>query len=236
MSTRIYWVAVLLLPITASAQSDLGSWNVFSAKASISKKWGVFAEGQLRSLKVYKHFHYHEIKGGVTYQLDKHFSLAVAGGKYDTYQAGGDFLTPKASDEFRLFEQLTMSQYLQHIKFEHRYRAEQRFTQNGYRNRFRYRLQSVIPLKAAKVTANTFYVSTSAEIFFTDTPAYFERLRLYLGGGYQVTQSFGIQAGFLHQFDYRLVDETGKDFFQVSFLWDIKWHQKEQEKVPTPVD
>lgn len=227
---------LLLINMVAQAQSDLGSWNIFSAKASITEKWGVFLEGQVRSLKLYRNFHYHEFKGGVNYAIDKNFSLAVAGGKYDTYQAGGDFVTPRASDEFRLFEQLTMSQYLQHIKFEHRYRVEQRFTQNGYRNRFRYRLQAVVPLKASKVTAKTFYLSTSGEVFFTDTPAYFERLRFYLGAGYQFTSSFGMQAGFLHQFDYRLVDETGTDFFQISFLWDIKWHNKEQERVPTHVD
>jgi hypothetical protein len=237
MSTRIQFLLIMsLLPNWGVAQPDWGSWNIFSVKASISKKWNAFAEGQVRSLKLYNHFHYHELKGGVSYALDKNFSLAVAGGKYDTYQAGGDFVTPKTSDEFRLFEQLTMSQYLQHVKFEHRYRIEQRFTQNGYRNRFRYRLQGVIPLKAGKITANTFYLSTSGEIFFTDTPAYFERLRVYLGGGYQFTSSFGVQAGFLHQFDYRLVDETGKDFFQISLLWDIQWHKKEQEQVPTRVD
>lgn len=233
---KVRLLLILFLPWPAIAQSDMGSWNIFSAKAGITEKWGVFVEGQIRSLKFYNNFHYHEIKGGVSYALDKNFSVAVAGGKYDTYQAGGDFVTPKASDEFRLFEQLTMSQYLQHIKFEHRYRAEQRYTQNGYRNRFRYRLQAVIPIKAKKVSAKTPYLSTSGELFFTDTPGYFERLRFYLGAGYQFTNTFGLQAGYLHQFDYRLVDETGKDFFQISFLWDIKWHKKDQEKVPTHVD
>jgi Protein of unknown function (DUF2490) len=225
-----------LVGSTASAQSSLGSWNIFSAKASLSEKWGAFAEGQIRSLQFYNNFHYHEIKGGITYSLDKDFSFTVAGGKYDTYLEGGNFVTPKASDEVRLFEQLTMSQYVHRVKFEHRYRAEQRFTQNGNRNRFRYRLQAVLPLKSQKVKPNTFYLSASGELFFTDTPAYFERLRIYGGAGYQITDNFGIQMGWLHQFDYRLVDETGKDFFQISFLWNLKLHKKEEEKIPTQVD
>ncbi|MFM7486298.1 MAG: DUF2490 domain-containing protein [Cytophagales bacterium] len=236
MRSQLIWFLLLLPPASAVAQADLGSWSIFSVKASVGEKWGVFAEGQIRSLKLYSNFHYHEIKGGISYALDKNFSVAIAGGKYDTYRAGGDFITPKASDEFRLFQQLTMSQYLKHIKFEHRYRAEQRFTQNGYRNRLRYRLQAVIPIKAAKVGPKTPYLSMSGELFFTDTPGYFERLRFYFGAGYQLTNTFSLQAGVLHQFDYRLIDETGKNFFQISFLWDIKWHKKEQESVPTNVD
>lgn len=110
------------------AQGGLGSWNILSAKASVSDKWGFFLEGQVRSLQFYNNFHYHELKGGVSYALDKNFSFAVAAGKYDTYQEGGDFVTPKTSDEIRLFEQMSMSQYLHRIKFEHRYRAEQRLT------------------------------------------------------------------------------------------------------------
>jgi hypothetical protein len=218
------------------AQGGLGSWNVLSAKAYVSDKWGVFLEGQVRSLLFYNNFHYHELKGGVSYALDKNFSFAIAAGKYDTYQEGGDFLTPKASDEVRLFEQMSMSQYLHRIKFEHRYRAEQRFTKNGYRNRFRYRMQAIVPLNGLKIEPKVWYLTGSGEVFFTDTPAYFERIRTYVGLGYQLSKSWGVQAGYLHQFDYKLVDETGKDFLQVSLLWDIRLHKKEQEKIPTHVD
>jgi hypothetical protein len=218
------------------AQGGLGSWNILSAKASVSDKWGVFLEGQVRSLLFYNNFHYHELKGGVSYALDKNFSFAVAAGKYDTYQEGGDFVTPKTSDEIRLFEQMSMSQYLHRIKFEHRYRAEQRFTKNGYRNRFRYRMQAIVPLNRLKIEPKVWYVTGSGEVFFTDTPAYFERIRTYVGLGYQLSKSWGVQAGYLHQFDYKLVDETGKDFLQVSLLWDVKLHKKEQEKIPSHVD
>jgi hypothetical protein len=224
------------LHLQAQNQSDLGSWNVLSIKSPISDRWGVFLEGQIRSLKFYHHFHYHEIKGGVNYALDKNFSFAIAGGKYDTYQEGGNFVTPRASDEFRLFQQVTMSQYLHRVKFEHRYRAEQRFTKNGYRNRFRYRMQAVLPLNQPKIEPKAWYLTANGEVFFTDTPPYFERIRTYLGAGYQLTKRVGIQAGYLHQFDYRLVDETGRDFFQLSFLWDLPLYRKDQERIPSHLD
>ena len=46
--------------------NGLGTWNVLNIKADIGERWSVFVEPQLRSLRWYDHFHYYEIKGGVT--------------------------------------------------------------------------------------------------------------------------------------------------------------------------
>ncbi|MFM8848827.1 MAG: DUF2490 domain-containing protein, partial [Cytophagales bacterium] len=70
MRSQLIWFLLLLPPASAVAQADLGSWSIFSVKASVGEKWGVFAEGQIRSLKLYSNFHYHEIKGGISYALD----------------------------------------------------------------------------------------------------------------------------------------------------------------------
>jgi len=231
----IFWLLLVGPPFLAQAQ--LGTWNVLSLKTSFNEKWGAFAEGQVRSLKFYDDFHYYEIKGGVIYALDKNFTFAVATGKYDTYQSGGDFVTPKTSDEIRLFEQMTMSQLLTRIKFEHRYRAEQRFTKDGYKNRFRYRLQLAMPINQNKIGPKSWFLNASGEIFFRDTPQYFERLRAFAGTGYQFTTSHTLMLGYMHQFDYQLVDETGADFLYVSFLFDL--HSKRQrykETVPGIID
>jgi hypothetical protein len=231
----IVWITVLGYSFPAQAQ--LGTWNVLSFKTSFNEKWGAFAEGQVRSLKFYDDFHYHELKGGVTYSFDKNFSFAVATGNYDTYQSGGDFVTPRASDEIRLFEQLTMSQVLTRVKFEHRYRAEQRFTKDGYRNRFRYRFQTVIPINRNKVEPKSWFINTSGEIFFRDTPQYFERLRTFAGLGYQFSRTHTLMLGYMHQFDYQLVDETGADFLYISFLFDLHRNKnRNREIVPGNID
>jgi len=229
-------VWLTLLGYSFLAQAQLGTWNVLSFKTSFNEKWGAFAEGQVRSLKFYDDFHYHEFKGGVTYAFDKNFSFAVASGKYDTYQSGGDFVTPKASDEIRLFEQITMSQVLTRVKFEHRYRAEQRFTKDGYKNRFRYRLQTVIPINRNKVEPRSWFINASGEIFFRNTPQYFERLRTFAGAGYQFTATHTLLLGYMHQFDYQLVDETGADFLYVSFLFDLHRNKHHKETVPGNID
>lgn len=230
----IFW---LLVGSPFLAHGQLGTWNVLSVKTSFNERWGAFAEGQVRSLKFYNDFHYHEFKGGVIYSLDKYFAFAMAAGKYDTYQSGGDFVTPKTSDEIRLFEQMTISQALSRIKFEHRYRAEQRFTRDGYKNRFRYRLQLVMPINRKKVEPKSWFLNTSGEIFFRDTPQYFERLRAFAGTGYQFTTTHTLMIGYMHQFDYQLVDETGKNFLYVSFLFDLhRNRQRGKETVPSNVD
>lgn len=141
-----------------------------------------------------------------------------------------------ANDEFRSWLQLTMTQVEKRLKFEHRYRAEQRWTSNGYRNRFRYRLSATLPIKNKKVAPDTFYLNTSNELFFTNKAPYFERNRLFLGGGYRFSNFFTIKTGWLSQFDYRINDESGRNFFQLSILLDFKNKHKSTEQLPTGMD
>jgi Protein of unknown function (DUF2490) len=228
---KICWLLLYAAaPLLAGAQT--GSWNIANLKVTLNDKWSLFGEAQIRSLAFYDNFHYYEFKAGASYSLGKNFSLAVGLGNFDTYAAGGNFKTPMQNDEFRTWVQLTMSQYLQRLKFEHRYRAEQRFTLNGYRNRFRYRLNTVLPLNSPKVQAGTFYLTANDEIFFTNNAPYFERNRLFVGGGYEFTDAFTLQAGFMNQFDYRINDETGRNFLQVSLLFDLDFKKSGKEKVP----
>src|SRR5882724_1363758 len=160
MKTKISLFAMLLLAsFTASAQpSGTGAWNVINTNLNLSSKWSVFNELQMRSQLFYKNQYYYEIKGGVSYSVNKNFSFLVGLGKYKTFSDGGNFKSPVAANEFRLWEQVTMNHYLERVKFEHRYRVEQRwFKNNGYRNRFRYRLNAVVPLNHKKMEPKTFY-------------------------------------------------------------------------------
>jgi Protein of unknown function (DUF2490) len=225
------WIYVCLLLTTSlnhwsfAQESDLdglGTWNVLNVKADIGERWSVFVEPQLRSLRWYDHFHYYEIKGGVTYDLSKTFSLTTGFGRYDTYQEGGDFVTPKANNEIRTWLQLQMYQYLNRMRFEHRYRAEQRWTSNGYRNRFRYRFNTLMPINGPKVEPGVFYLTASDELFLTDRAPYFERNRFFAGIGYEFSPLFTLQSGWMNQFDYRINDETGRNFLQISLLFELQ--------------
>ena len=211
-----------LLLNNASAQNfDLGSWNILNLKYTLNDNWSVFGEAQLRSLKFYNNFHYYEYKGGVNLKVHKNIKLTLGAGSYQTYKEGGDFVTPKNNDEFRLWPQIISFQSIGKIKIEQRYRTEFRFTSNGYRNRFRYRLGLSYPIGKERNEFKPFQISTSNEIFFTDKEPYFERNRFLLAFNYKPSKAATIQIGYLHQFDYRINDETGRDFFQIGYYFEL---------------
>jgi len=123
--------------------------------------------------------------------------LTLAVGSYQTYKEGGDFVVPKNSNEFRIWPQIILSQTIRKLKIEKRYRAELRFTSNGYRNRFRYRLGVLYPIGKQRHGFKPFQISVSNEIFFTDNEPYFERNRILFAFNYKPSKSTTLQVGYL---------------------------------------
>lgn len=216
-------IAILIfLVINSVAQNvDLGSWNILNLKYNLDEKWSVFGEAQLRSLKFYTNFHYYEYKGGVNYKFHKNATLSLGAGSYQSYKEGGNFVKPKNNDEFRIWPQMVVSQSLGKLKIEHRYRAEFRFTSNGYRNRFRYRLGLSYPFGKEINNYKPFQISGSNELFFTDKEPYFERNRMLVAFNYKPSKSTTLQVGYLHQLDYKINDQTGRDFLQIGFFIEL---------------
>ncbi|HOZ51328.1 MAG TPA: DUF2490 domain-containing protein [Chitinophagaceae bacterium] len=210
LSTNIY-----------SQSFDLGSWNILNVKYNVNQNWSAFGEAQLRSLKFYNNFHYYEYKGGISYKIQKNLSLTLGAGSYQTYKEGGNFILPKNNNEFRLWPQIVLTQSISRFKIEQRYRAEFRFTNNGYRNRFRYRVGLSYPFGKEKNKYQPFQISASEEIFLTDREPYFERNRVLVAFNYKPSKATSIQIGYLHQFDYKINDETGRDFLQIGYFIEL---------------
>ncbi len=114
----------------AHAQS-LGTWNIANFRYSFSERIGVFGEGQIRSWGFYDDFYYYEYKGGISYALLPKFTVTLACGRYVTFAGQGNFALPKSNDEFRLWVQALTPSVWQHWVWEHRLRAEARFTSAG---------------------------------------------------------------------------------------------------------
>lgn len=222
---RLIYLTLITISLslnTAYAQNfDLGSWNILNLKYNHNEKWSVFSEAQIRSLKFYSHFHYYEYKSGINYKIHKNVKLTLAAGSYQTYKEGGNFVLPKNNNEFRMWPQIILFQSLRRLKIEQRYRGEFRFTSNGYRNRFRYRLGVSYPFGKERNEYKPFQISASDEIFFTDKEPYFERNRMLFAFNYKPSKSTSIQIGYLHQFDYKINDETGRDFFQIGYFIEL---------------
>jgi len=211
--------AFCLLLNTLLAQTlDLGTWNILNLKYNHNDKLSFFGESQLRSLKLYNNFHYYEYKGGINYKVHKNVKLTLGAGSYQTYKEGGNYVLPKNNDEFRIWPQIILSQSVGKLKIEQRYRSELRFTSNGYRNRFRYRLGLSYPFGKERDDYKPFQISASNEIFFTDKEPYFERNRMLLAFNFKPSKATIIQIGYLHQFDYKINDESGRDFFQIGYF------------------
>ncbi len=216
-------LAVLLLICTKalSQYPDLGSWNLVNVKYTVNDKWSVFGEIQLRSLKFFDDFHYYEYKGGANYKVHPNLQLTLGAGHYKTFKEGGNFVKPINNNEFRIWPQITINHNLWDLKIEQRYRAEMRFTSNGYRNRFRYRLGLSYPFGNDKKGYKPFQLNGSNELFFTDKEPYFERNRLLFSLNYKTSRAASLQLGYLHQFDYRINDETGRDFLMVGIFIEL---------------
>jgi hypothetical protein len=235
MRTLYLPIFLLLFSITnVSGQStDLGSWNIFNIKYTLTEKVSVFGEGQLRSLKFYDDFHYYEYKGGFNYKALKNLKLTLGAGSYQTYKEGGNFVVPKNNNEFRIWPQIILSQKIGAFSVEQRYRAELRYTSNGYRNRYRYRLGLSYPFGKDNNGYKPFQVSFSNELFFTNNEPYFERNRMLLALNYKPTKATTLQVGYLHQFDYKINDETGRDFMQIGYFVELFRKQSATTSIDT---
>lgn len=220
MKIKIFSI-LLLFSISIFSQNNLGSWNILNINLKVNPKWSIFAESQIRSLSFYNEFHYYELKTGVTYKMGKDFSATSGFGSYNTFDEAGNFETPIQNKEIRTWFQFNLKNQKHFFIIEHRYRAEQRFTSNGFRNRFRYRLGVTIPINNLKIEPKTFYLSIWNEVFLTNNEPFFERNRLFLGFGYEVNKNLAVQTGYIYQFDYKINDETGRDFLNIGLFYNF---------------
>lgn len=215
-----------------SQSIDLGSWNIFHTRFMVTSRLNVFAEAQLRSLKFYDHFHYYEYKGGAIYKFHPYVRAGLGAGKYVTYTEGGNFNLPLKTDELRLWPQLTLLHEIQNVQIEHRYRYEMRWTNNGYKNRYRLRTAVFCYFGPQREGDNEriFQLALSNELFFTNREPYFERDRLNIALTYAFTHQVDIQIGYMYQFDYNLLDEIGRDFFVCGVFIDFFRKEQSREK------
>jgi hypothetical protein len=217
-----YFLFVVLCTETALGQNQaLGSWSVLNVKYKLHEKWSVFAEAQLGSLRFYDDFYFHDLKGGVSYKINANVNATLTAGDYDTFREGGNFVLPRVNNEFRIWPQLIVLQPFRKFKVEHRYRADFRFTSNGYRNRYRYRLSIILPLGKEKSGYPHFQLCAGNELFFTDKGPYFERNRVLCFLNCKISKNTALLAGFMHQFDYKLTKQSSQDFLLLGVFTDI---------------
>jgi hypothetical protein len=223
--SRPFVVLTILLFFTLSAYAQydgVGGWNVVTVNfhGNTQHRWGGYLEAQNRNYSVTDRFYYYEVKGGVSYMLDKNNMALLGIGRYVTYDFR-DIDDGPDLQEFRLWQQFISNQFLGRIRFEHRYRIEQRWFNTGYRNRFRYRLSLSIPINKPKVEQGTLFGVVYDELFFNNKEPNFERNRVAALLGYQFSKSFSIQTGVLNQFNNTNTLDNRKYYFLLNTIFAI---------------
>ncbi len=121
--------------------------------------------------------------------------------------------TPE-SEEHRIWQQFILTNNLGRVKFEHRYRVEQRWVNSDNRNRFRYRLMLFIPLNKPQIEAGALFIGLYDEVFINGEKTFFDRNRLYGALGYQLFKNTGFQVGMLYQRE----NDLGKWYLQFALV------------------
>jgi len=194
----------LLVNFTITSQSnELSGFTSVTVAYKIDKNWSTNLETQIRSIADFNKIDYYEIKGGLGYHFNSNNQSLVGLGRYASYSKN-----KLNREEFRVWLQYLNSNYISRLKIEQRLRAEKRFFHNPISNensnseRFRYRLNLILPINNKKIQAKTFFVNSYDELFITTDSPTISRNRIFMGGGYQMNNSVGFALGYLFQREF----------------------------------
>lgn len=179
-------------------QNETGNWLMYFGQNRVSDKLSIHSEIQYRNHTVFpNNTEQLLLRTGLNYHLETAM-ITLGYGHIGSH----DYLSEKKApevEEHRIFQQLITTNKIGKVKFEHRYRIEQRWSNKKYKNRIRYRLMAFVPLNNKTIEKGTLFIGLYDEIFMNTQQTYFDRNRLYGALGYQINKLTGIQAGMLHQ-------------------------------------
>lgn len=201
-------IAVLMLPNLARSQdSNLGNWLIYIGNKKLDQKWNLHHEIQYRNYNFLGDLEQLLVRTGVGYTFDENRSNLLLGYGYILSE---NYIEPDSKvsiNEHRIFQQFTTKQAISSLKLSHRYRFEQRFVGSNFKMRFRYFLSLNYPLNFGTQDSSRFYLSAYNEIFLNTQSAVFDRNRVYVGLGYQLSKEVKIELGYMNQF----FDSSGRD-------------------------
>ncbi|MBC5995051.1 DUF2490 domain-containing protein [Pontibacter cellulosilyticus] len=207
------FLTLLLLPNTTAAQSERikdfnqNGWYMYFGDHSLTDKWGVHTELQIRRYNLLKDPQQLLIRTGVNYNITDNAMFTLGYGFIETYPYG-DF--PAADDfvEHRIYEQLQLKGSISRVGLLHRYRLEQRWVQSPitsdytYLNRARYMLRATLPLAGTTIEAREPYLAAYDEVFIgfgnNIQRNIFDQNRAYLALGYRFSDAAALEVGYLN--------------------------------------
>ena len=205
----------VFLSNTLGAQDKTGNWLMYFGTNKISDKFSIHSEVQYRNHTISPtNIEQLLLRTGLNYHF-KNNALATLGYAHiGNYVYESEQQSPEV-EEHRIWQQFITSNYIGRVKFEHRYRLEERLFEDEFKARFRYRLMLFVPINTQKIETGSWYIGVYDELFVNDRGSYFDRNRFYGGLGYQYQDNIHFQVGVLRQ----QVNTTAKSFLQVGLIF-----------------
>ena len=199
MKNYLILLILLFLCHNVSAQKTgeekLGSWYMFSGIHRISNKLSINSGAQIRDYETTSNFQQLLLLTGVSYNVNSNLTTSIGYGYLNTDKSFEELIDETNTEEHRLFQQVSLKNKLWKLKFEHRYRLEERFLDYNNRNntqlRTRYRMQVTLPI------TDIFSIGVYDEVFLNLQGDVFSQNRLFAALGIKVSQNSKVQLGYL---------------------------------------
>ena len=182
-----------------SQNSDLGNWLIYIGSKKIDSKWNIHNEVQYRNYNAIGDLEQLLLRTGVGYNLSPNNNNILLGYGFIRSENYDDLDEKSANNEHRIYQQFTTKQSFGRVKWQHRYRLEERFVSSGFKLRFRYFLAAKVALNKPKLEKNTIYLSAYNEVFINNKNTFFDRNRMYGGLGYVLNKNVKLELGYMNQ-------------------------------------
>ena len=207
----------ILGSLTGFSQQDNGNWLMYFGTNKISEKFSIHSELQYRNHTISPtNIEQLLLRTGLNYHFKPNASATFGYAHIGNHVYESVRKSPE-TEEHRIWQQLLTTNNIGRVKFEHRYRLEERFAESDFKMRFRYRLMLFVPLNRPKIETGTMYLGVYDEIFINDKATFFDRNRLYGGLGYQYADNIHFQVGVLRQ----EVQTKSKTFLQFGLIFNM---------------
>ena len=236
MKNNFHKIASLFVMILLSnslfaqlTQDITGNWLMYFGTNRISDNLSIHSEVQYRNHTVSPtNIEQLLLRTGLNYHISKTAVATLGYGYIPSYNYINEE-SELGSTENRIFQQLIMTNKVGRVKFEHRYRIEQRWVKNttteetDYKNRLRYRLMAFIPLNKPVIEKGTVFLGIYDELFINTKQTFFDRNRFYTALGYQINKMTQVQVGYLRQ----RVNDFGKNYLQFAVVYNTDFRKEE---------
>lgn len=224
ISRNIFFILLFLYSFSLIAQQDdTGNWMMYFGTNKVSDQFSVHTEIQYRDHTLtLNNIEQLLLRTGLNYHFSNKAFVTAGYAYVASYVFESEQKEPETR-EHRIWQQFILTNNIGRVKFEHRYRLEQRWINQNYKNRFRYRLMLFIPLNKPKIVKGSLFLGLYDEIFINATDPFFDRNRLYGALGYQFNKSTSIQAGMMHQ----QITDFGKWYLQLALIFNPDLSKKQ---------